>query len=121
MSSIVGIDIGQSTVKITCLSNDDSKIVLNAIGESKILKTENKEIDRDKFLVEVGKEIKNLLNDLNKTLSTIKYLFKFEEKLTIINNSEQDIKSIIEINDFEFNVSYVDKENFVKIYDQLPG
>jgi len=64
MSSIVGIDIGQSTVKITCLSNDGSKIVLNAIGECKIPKTENKEINRDKFLNEVGKEIKNLLNDL---------------------------------------------------------
>lgn len=82
MSSVVGIDIGQSTVKITCLSNDDSKIVLNAIGESKIPKTENKEIDRDKFLIEVGKEIKNLLNDL-----------KIREKKTVVSLPENEVIS----------------------------
>jgi len=82
MSNVVGIDIGQSTVKITCLSNDDSKIVLNAIGESKIPKTENKEIDRDKFLIEVGKEIKNLLNDL-----------KIREKKTVVSLPENEVIS----------------------------
>ena len=82
MSNVVGIDIGQSTVKITCLSNDDSKIVLNAIGESKIPKTENKEIDRDKFLIEVGKEIKNLLNDL-----------KISEKKTVVSLPENEVIS----------------------------
>ncbi|MDD4135907.1 MAG: type IV pilus assembly protein PilM [Candidatus Shapirobacteria bacterium] len=82
MSSIVGIDIGQSTVKITCLSNDGSKIVLDAIGESKILKTENKEIDRDKFLIEVGKEIKSLLNDL-----------KIREKKTVVSLPENEVIS----------------------------
>jgi len=82
MSSIVGIDIGQSTVKIACLSNDSSKIVLNAVGESKILKTENNEIDRDKFLIEVGKEIKNLLNDL-----------KIKEKQAVVGLPENEVIS----------------------------
>lgn len=82
MSSIIGIDIGQSTVKIASLSNDNSKIVLNAIGESKIPKTENKEIDRDKFLIEVGKEIKNLLNDL-----------KIKDKQTVVSLPENEVIS----------------------------
>lgn len=64
---------------------------------------------------------KNLVNDVNKFLSTIKYLFNIEEKLIIINNTNHEIKSIVEFNDFNFNVSYIDKENFVKIYNQLPG
>lgn len=82
MSSIIGIDIGQSTVKIASLSSDNSKIVLNAIGESKIPKTENKEVDRDKFLIEVGKEIKNLLNDL-----------KIRDKQTVVSLPENEVIS----------------------------
>lgn len=82
MSSIVGIDIGQSTVKIVCLSNDSSKIVLNAIGEGKVPKIENKEIDRDKFLIEVGKEIRNLLNDL-----------KIREKQAVVSLPENEVIS----------------------------
>jgi len=80
MSSVIGIDIGQSTVKVTSLSNDNSKIVLNAIGESKIPKTENKEIDMDKFLIDVGKEIKNLLNDL-----------KIREKQAVVSLPENEV------------------------------
>ncbi len=64
MSSVLGIDIGQNMVKMVCLSNDSSKIVLEAIGEIKIPQIEGKEINKDKFLVETGKTIKNLLNDL---------------------------------------------------------
>lgn len=64
---------------------------------------------------------KNLVNDVNKFISTIKYLFNIEDNLIIINNTNQEIKSIVETNDFNFNVSFVDKENFVKIYNQLPG
>ncbi|MDD2225150.1 MAG: type IV pilus assembly protein PilM [Candidatus Shapirobacteria bacterium] len=82
MSSIVGIDIGQSTVKIACISDDNSKIVLNAIGESKIPKTENKEINRDKFLIEVGKEIKGLLGDL-----------KIKSKQTVVSLPENEVMS----------------------------
>ena len=82
MSVVIGIDIGQSTVKIVCLSNDGSKIILNAIGEGKVLKIENKEMDRDKFLIEVGKEIKNLLNDL-----------KIREKQIVVSLPENEVIS----------------------------
>mgnify|MGYP001805846063 CR=1 FL=1 len=64
MSSVLGIDIGQNTVKIACLSNDNSKIVLETIGESRTPKVEGQEISREKFLGEAGKVIKNLLGDL---------------------------------------------------------
>jgi len=64
MSSIVGIDISQNTVKIACLSNESSKIVLESIGESKLPQIEKKEVDKEKFLMTFGKSIKNLLSDL---------------------------------------------------------
>jgi len=82
MNSVVGVDIGQSMVKITSLSSDNSKIVLNSIGEGKILKTENKEMDRDKFLIEAGKEIKNLLNDL-----------KIRDKQVVVSLPENEVIS----------------------------
>ena len=64
MSSIVGIDISQNTVKIACLSNENSKIVLESIGEIKLPKIEKKEIDKDRFSMTFGKSIKSLLSDL---------------------------------------------------------
>ncbi len=64
MSSIVGIDISQNTVKIACLSNENSKIVLESIGEIKLPKAEKKEVNRDRFSTVFGKSIKSLLNDL---------------------------------------------------------
>lgn len=65
MSSVVGIDIGQNTVKIASLSGNNSQITLEALGESRSPKNEaGKEIDREKFLSEAGRIIKNLLNDL---------------------------------------------------------
>ena len=65
MGSILGIDIGQNTVKIVCLSGENSKITLDVIGEARTPKNENKEAGEEKSLVEVGKVIKTLLNDLN--------------------------------------------------------
>lgn len=64
MSSTLGIDIGQNTIKIACLSGDESNVRLDAIGEIKTPKFENEEFNRDKFLNEVGKLIKKLLTDL---------------------------------------------------------
>jgi type IV pilus assembly protein PilM len=64
MSSVLGIDIGQNTVKIACLSNDNSKVILEAVGESRTPKIEDKEVDKEKFLNEAGKVIKSLLSDL---------------------------------------------------------
>jgi len=64
MSSVVGIDISQKTVKIACLSNENSKIVLESIGEIKLPQVEKNETNKDKFLMVFGKSIKSLLSDL---------------------------------------------------------
>ncbi|MDD4784937.1 MAG: type IV pilus assembly protein PilM [Candidatus Shapirobacteria bacterium] len=82
MSSVLGIDVGQNTVKIACLSNDNSKIILEAVGESRTPKSENKEVDRDKFLAEAGKIIKNLLNDL-----------KIKNKQVVVSLPEDEVIS----------------------------
>lgn len=82
MSSMLGIDIGQNTVKIACLSGDNSKITLEAIGEIKTPKFENEKVDRDKFLDEVGKVTKNLLNDL-----------KIKNKQVVVSLPENEVIS----------------------------
>jgi type IV pilus assembly protein PilM len=82
MSSILGIDIGQNTVKITCLSNDNSKIVLEAIGEIRTPKNENKDVNKDKFLSEAGKVIKSLLSDL-----------KIKNKQAVVSLPEDEVIS----------------------------
>ena len=82
MSSILGIDIGQSTVKIACLSSDNSKVVLEAIGESRTPQSENKETDRDKVLIETGKVIKTLLSDL-----------KIKDKQAVVSLPENEVIS----------------------------
>ena len=82
MSSVLGIDIGQNTVKIACLSNDNSKVVLEAVGESRTPKIENKEVDKEKFLNEAGKVIKNLLNDL-----------KIKNKQAVVSLPEDEVIS----------------------------
>jgi type IV pilus assembly protein PilM len=64
MSSIVGIDISQKSVKIACLSNENSKIALESIGEIKLPQVEKNEANKDKFLMVFGKSIKSLLSDL---------------------------------------------------------
>ncbi|MDD2483195.1 MAG: type IV pilus assembly protein PilM [Candidatus Shapirobacteria bacterium] len=82
MSSVLGIDIGQNTVKIACLSNDNSKVILEAVGESRTPKFEDKEIDKDKFLNEAGKVIKNLLSDL-----------KIKNKQAVVSLPEDEVIS----------------------------
>lgn len=82
MSSVLGIDVGKNTVKIACLSGENSKIVLEAIGESKTPQTDTKDIDRDKFLTEAGKIIKDLLNDL-----------KIKEKQVVVSLPESEVIS----------------------------
>jgi type IV pilus assembly protein PilM len=82
MSSVLGIDIGQNTVKIAFLSNDNSKVVLEAVGESRTPKFEKKEINKDKFLNEAGKVIKGLLNDL-----------KIKNKQAVVSLPEDEVIS----------------------------
>ncbi len=82
MNSVLGIDIGQNTVKIVCLSGENSKITLESIGKSITTKVENKETDKDKFLNEAGKVIKVLLDDL-----------KIKNKQAVVSLSEDEVIS----------------------------
>lgn len=82
MSSVVGVDISQNTIKITCLSGENSKIVLESIGEAKLPQIENKEANFDKSLLTFGKSIKNLLNDL-----------KIKEKQVVVSLPEDEVVS----------------------------
>lgn len=82
MSSILGIDIGKSTVKIACISDYNSKIILETLGESRIPKFENIEDNNDKFLNEVGNIIKKMLNDL-----------KIKSKQAVVSLSENEVIS----------------------------
>lgn len=82
MSSILGIDIGKSTVKIACISGYNSKIVLEMLGESRIPKFENIEDNNDKFLNEVGNIIKKMLNDL-----------KIKNKQAVVSLPENEVIS----------------------------
>ncbi len=82
MSSILGIDIGKSTVKIACISDYNSKIILETLGESRIPKFENIEDNNDKFLNEVGNIIKKMLNDL-----------KIKNKQAVVSLSENEVIS----------------------------
>lgn len=83
MSSVLGIDIGQNTVKVVCLSNNNSEIILEALGESRAPKIEGgKEMDREKFLDEAGKIIRDLLNDL-----------KIKNKQAVVSLPEDEVIS----------------------------
>jgi type IV pilus assembly protein PilM len=82
MNSVLGIDIGQNTVKIVCLSGENSKITLESIGKSITTKVENKEADKDKFLNEAGKVIKVLLDDL-----------KIKNKQAVVSLPEDEVIS----------------------------
>jgi len=65
MSEIIGIDIGQNSVKIVSLSKIGDGLALDALGEAKLpvvdIKTDE---DRGKFLDDSEKIIKGLLDDL---------------------------------------------------------
>ena len=64
MSSVLGIDIGQNTVKAVCLSNNNNEVILESLGEGRTPKVEeSKGVDKEKFLGEVGGIIKNLLEN----------------------------------------------------------
>jgi type IV pilus assembly protein PilM len=82
MSSVLGIDVGQDTVKIVSLSNDNSKVVLESIGENRTPKVDGKEKNKDKFLIEAGKVIKGLLSDL-----------KIKNKQVVVSLPEDEVIS----------------------------
>ena len=80
MSNFIGVDIGQSTIKIVSLSKDTSgKFVLESIGETKISQTEN---NTSKYFTELGESLKILLSDL-----------KIKNKQVVVNLPESEVVS----------------------------
>ena len=74
----------------------------------------------NKKIYEIKIEEKNLVNDINKHMSIIKYLFNYEDDLIIINNTDLiNIKNMLDIKSFNFKISYIDKKNFTKIYNGI--
>lgn len=74
----------------------------------------------NKKIYEIKVSQENLINDINKNMSIIKYLFNTEENLLLINNSlNLDIKNILDIKSFNFPISYINRENFLKIYKEI--
>ena len=64
MNSFLGIDIGQSSVKIVSINKENGeKLVLESIGEGRIQLTENNQNDSEKKWVEFGKLIKTIIAD----------------------------------------------------------
>jgi len=79
-------------------------------------------IYKDKIITEIELKENNFIDNISKTINMSKYLFSDEEKLVIINNTKNlEVKEYLSTQDFKFKVSYVNSENFKKIYDTLPG
>lgn len=65
MSDVLGIDIGQNTVKVVSITTDAAgKMVLTAVGETKIPKIESADKNRQKYLTSLADSIKSLLSEL---------------------------------------------------------
>jgi len=65
MSEIIGVDIGQSSIKITSISKVGDTLVLDALGEAKLAMVDIKtDEDRGKFLDSSLDIIKGLIDDL---------------------------------------------------------
>lgn len=83
MSDVLGIDIGQNTVKVVSIgSNDSGKFFLNAIGEAKIPRVESVEKDNQKYITALSVSIKSLLSDL-----------KVKEKKAVVDLPESEVVS----------------------------
>ena len=83
MTSVMGIDIGQNTIKVACLTNNNTEIVLDALGESRSPKVDStKDGEMDKFLDESAKIIKNLISDL-----------KIKNKQVVVSLPENEVIS----------------------------
>jgi type IV pilus assembly protein PilM len=82
MSNILGVDIGQSTIKVVSIGKDSSdKFVLESIGETKTPQTENGN-NRSNHFNEIGKAIKSLLFDL-----------KIKNKQVVVDLPESEVVS----------------------------
>jgi len=81
--SLLGIDIGQSTIKLVLVSKDTGNLVLENISEIKSPQMEIKTIeDRSKYFGEVAKIVKDALADL-----------KIKEKRVVVDLPESEVIS----------------------------
>ncbi|MFA5750073.1 MAG: type IV pilus assembly protein PilM [Candidatus Shapirobacteria bacterium] len=65
MSDVLGIDIGQNTIKLISILKNDTGLVLENIGETQTPKMEVKtDEDKSKYFSEIAEALKLLLNDL---------------------------------------------------------
>ncbi len=83
MSNVLGIDIGQNTIKAVSINKDVSgKLILDAIGEVKTPLIENTNENRSKYFGELGGVIKSLLADL-----------KIKSKQVVVDLPESEVVS----------------------------
>lgn len=83
MSDVLGIDIGQNTIKVVSLSNDSSgKLLLNNIGELATPRVDSTGKNRQKYLTSLSASIKSLLSDL-----------KIKEKKVVVALPENEVVS----------------------------
>lgn len=81
MSSLIGVDIGQSTIKIVSLNKDvEGKFVLESIGETKITQVDLN--NSSKYFAALGESLKTLLSDL-----------KIKNKQVVANLPESEVVS----------------------------
>jgi len=81
--SLLGIDIGQSTIKLVLISKDTGSLVLENISEIKSPQMEIKTIeDKSKYFGEVAKIVKDALADL-----------KIKEKKAVVDLPENEVIS----------------------------
>jgi len=83
MSDVLGIDIGQNSIKVVSIESDASgKFILNAIGETVIPRVESTGKDRQKYITSLAASIKSLLSDL-----------KIKEKKIVVDLPENEVVS----------------------------
>jgi type IV pilus assembly protein PilM len=83
MSDVIGIDIGQNTIKLVSILKDTSGLVLETMGETKTPKMEVKTAeDKNKYFNEITEAIKVLLNDL-----------KIKSKQVVVDLPESEVIS----------------------------
>ncbi len=83
MSDVLGIDIGQNSIKVVSIGSDAAgKFILNAIGETTTPRVESAEKNRQKYITSLSTAIKSLLSDL-----------KIKEKKAVVDLPENEVIS----------------------------
>lgn len=83
MSSILGVDIGQSTIKLVAINNSNmGKFTLDSMGEIKAPVVDAAQINSSKHFNQIGATIKSLISDL-----------KIKNKQVVANLPENEVIS----------------------------